>query len=67
MRSAWQEREWIQLDCDGPAGEGPLEENTDQAVLALLDPALGEGGLFGRVGGGTFQAIRARLPGSLRD
>jgi hypothetical protein len=35
-----QQRERIQLDGDGPVGEGPLGEDADQAVLALLDLVL---------------------------
>ena len=31
------------LDGDGPVGEGSLEDDADQAVLALLDPVLRNG------------------------
>jgi len=35
-----QQRERVHLDRDGPVGEGPFEEDADQAVLALLDLVL---------------------------
>jgi hypothetical protein len=38
-----QQRQRIHLHRDGPVGEGLLEEDADQALLALLDPVLPNG------------------------